>query len=63
MLNMDTEVYLMAKEASCFLGISRTTFYQDYKRDLQAYRVGRRKRLHYKRSDLERIRNASPVAS
>ena len=45
--------YLERKEVCEYLGISKTTFFREFARELPAYRVGRR--LKYKREDVDKF--------
>lgn len=54
------EVYVTASEAAKYLGVSRETFYNNVQPQLQAYQLGAFKRLYYRRSDLDKFKDARP---
>ena len=58
----DQEVYLNAKSASAYLGISRGVFYRSVKPLLKKYHKKPSKRLLYKQADLEIYRGIEVVA-
>lgn len=60
MVTIGGETYLIAIEAAKHLGIARGTFYQLYRDDLVPVTIGKRKRLHYRLSDLEKINRVRP---
>lgn len=55
------EEYVIASEAARRLRVSRMTFYRNYKHLLQAFRIGARRRVHYKMSDVERLNRVEPI--
>lgn len=61
MIELGEETYLLAAEAARHLKVSRVKFYEDYRRDLEAVKVGRFRRKHYRLSDLEKLHSIQPI--
>lgn len=62
MVEIDGEIYLIATKAAEYLGISRCQFYSSVKANIHAYKIGARRRKHYKQSDLQQFRVVEMVA-
>lgn len=60
-LQVDNEIYLTVKESVEYLGISKPTFYENVKPEINEYRLGAWRRIYYRQSELDRFRGASPV--
>jgi excisionase family DNA binding protein len=60
-LVVDGETYYTATEAARYLHISRDTFYENVKDQLQPYRQGVRKRVYYRKSDLDQLQSIHPI--
>lgn len=56
MVEFDGEIYLIATKAAKYIGISRCQFYSNVKPYVHPHKIGGRRRLHYRRSDLEQFR-------
>jgi hypothetical protein len=63
MIEIEGVVYLTAAEASRYLSISRCMFYNNVRGKVLAYELKFRKRPMYKKSELEAMRVAHPLAS
>jgi len=63
MIEIKGETYLLACEAAKTLGVARTTFYGRYRELLQAFRIGARRRIHYRLSDIEQLNKAEPIVA
>lgn len=61
MITREKETYLTATGAAKYLGITRGTFYRQYKSSLQEYQVGKLKRIHYSLSQVEQLNSVKPV--
>lgn len=55
MIEIGEEKYLLATEAAKHLKVSRTKFYESYKRLLERVPVGQMERRYYRVSDLNRL--------
>lgn len=56
MITVNEEIYCNAKEAAAYLEVKRCTFYSNVRSQIKAYKVGTRRRLFYKQSELEPFR-------
>lgn len=55
MIKVEGEIYLLACEAAEHLNVSRSKFYNDYRKALKPSKVGQLKWKRYRMSDLDRL--------
>lgn len=60
-LEIGNETYYTATEAAQYLQISRDTFYENVRNKLQPYKPGARKRIYYRRSELDKYLEVEPL--
>ncbi|OLD63687.1 MAG: hypothetical protein AUF65_01645 [Chloroflexi bacterium 13_1_20CM_50_12] len=61
MIRKGKENYLNATEAAECLGVARKAFYEQYKKDLATYTVGKRKRPYYRQTEVEALNVVKPI--